>query len=121
METLIRNGLTHLNQASQKKKQCSAIASRDSTDTLRLPNNRTKQSDIHMQKLHIFVYVLAYTHAFARASGHSGFHCLRLSRGQMISQTAKKLQHNNNLFERLHLMEDHKKIRPTEKVSSEAH
>lgn len=70
-----------------------------------------------MQKLHIFVYMLVYTHAFAR---HSGFRCLRLSRGQMISQTAKKLQ-QNNLFERLHLMEDHKKIRPTEKVSSEAY
>lgn len=51
------------------------------------------------------------------AAEHNGFHCLRLSHGKIIPQTAKELKLTNNLFEKLHPITDHKKIHRKEKTS----
>ena len=51
------------------------------------------------------------------AAEHNGFHCLRLSHGKIIPQTAKELKLTNNLFEKLHPIRDHKKIHRKEKTS----
>ena len=51
------------------------------------------------------------------APEHNCFHCLRLSHGKIIPQTAKELKLTNNLFEKLHPIRDHKKIHRNEKTS----